>query len=143
MVKTFAGRMQRYIGRPFQEGAYGPEAYDCVGFIWRYLRDQGINVPDNWNDLNEHNYFHLARGSKKRECDTLRKWVLTLGKEIPANQRLAGDILLCEIKDILFVTVYCGNNHAISVSREQGVRVISIDSKYIKSVTAIRCTNNG
>jgi cell wall-associated NlpC family hydrolase len=135
----FATKMQKYIGKPFKEGAYGPQAYDCVGLIWRYLRDEGVNVPDNWNGQNENNYFHLARGSKQNECDMLRGWVLSLGKEIPVNEKVAGDILLSETNKIIFAGIYCGNNNAIHVSPKKGVCTHRIDNKIVKVVMAIRC----
>jgi cell wall-associated NlpC family hydrolase len=139
----FATKMQKYIGKPFKEGAYGPQAYDCVGLIWRYLRDEGVNVPDNWNGQKANNYFHLARGSKQHECDMLREWVLTLGKEIPVSSCVAGDILLLETLGIIFSGIYGGNNHLISVARHLGVRIIRIDNNHIKPITAIRWKKNG
>ncbi len=35
-----------YLGRPFQSGADGPDAYDCWGLVRAVLRDRaGIEVP--------------------------------------------------------------------------------------------------
>jgi len=135
-LKTFAVRMQKYIDKPFGEGAYGPDAYDCVGLIWTFLRDSGVKVPDNWNGLNADNYFHLARGSKKNEIATLIEWLKTLGIEIHPYEKIAGDIILVDVGIVQFPAIYCGNNHAIAAFRDK-VRVFSLSDK-IKSVLAIR-----
>ena len=137
MAKTFATKMQNYIGKPFREGATGPDAYDCVGFIGRYLVDSGKKIPRVFGDLTEDNYYHLARGNKKTECEMLRKWVLTLGKEISINEKVAGDIILVSISEnIIFPAIYGGNNHAVAAFKS-GVHVFSLE-KRIMPIMVIR-----
>jgi hypothetical protein len=137
----FANDMQKYLGKPFQEGAAGPDAYDCVGFVYRYLNDSGHNIPDSFKDFNADNYFLLTKDDKEAEAKYLREWLLTLGREISVKQVLAGDLLLSEAKGIIFLSVYAGNGHAISVARHMGVRVHKVDHKHIKPLIAIRCDN--
>lgn len=134
----FAGKMQKYLGKPFREGATGPDAFDCVGFIYRYLKDEGRDVPDTFQSWTLADYFDLARGPKDREVGKLREWLLTLGAEIPVGQIVAGDLILVDMSNgIQFAALYAGNRNAITVINRDGVRVFSL-GKHLRPVLAVR-----
>lgn len=122
---SLASRMSKYIGKPFQEGATGPDAYDCIGLIGRYILDSGKDIPRTFGDLNEFNYWSMARGDKKREKALLREWVLTLGTEIPVNNKIAGDLLIInnsvQGNNYVFPAIYIGKNQAFTVINSRGV----------------------
>lgn len=136
MKKIFAVQIQKYLGKPFREGAYGNDAYDCVGLVWRFLYDNGVKIPVTWNGYDVNNYFFLARGSKKNEVAVLREWLLTLGEEKNTYEKIAGDILLIDAVITQFPAIYCGNNHALAAFRD-GVKMFSLGGK-INAVLVIR-----
>jgi hypothetical protein len=126
---TFASRIKGYIGKPFREGAYGPDAYDCAGLVYAFLRDSGKQVPDTFGCWNTDNYYTLARGNKIREKAILRDWLESLGE--PVKNRLAGDLLLVRgLDDSLFSAIYMGNCRGITVIRERGVSAFFMDKKF-------------
>lgn len=38
------GTVEKYLGRPYVWGAAGLKSFDCSGFIWRIMADNGIIV---------------------------------------------------------------------------------------------------
>ena len=36
--------IERYMGRPYVWGATGLKSFDCSGFVWRVLRDNGVFI---------------------------------------------------------------------------------------------------
>jgi peptidoglycan DL-endopeptidase CwlO len=41
---TIQGTVEKYLGRPYVWGAAGLKSFDCSGFIWRIMADNGIIV---------------------------------------------------------------------------------------------------
>ena len=121
---TFAVRMKKYLHKPFREGACGPDAYDCVGLIYNYVKEIK-NIPDTFGPWNLANYYTLARGNTIREKAVLRDWLLTLGIEV--RERVAGDLLLVKNEEgVLFPAIYTGNSRAITVLRKRGIQPFSL-----------------
>jgi hypothetical protein len=126
---TFATRIKSYLRKPFKEGACGPDAYDCVGLIYAFLKDSGKQVPDTFGCWDLDNYYTLARGNKIREKAILRDWLESLGEKV--NNRLAGDLLLIQdTNNILFPAIYIGNCRCLTVIRERGVSVLFLDNNF-------------
>jgi cell wall-associated NlpC family hydrolase len=47
------------LGKPWQDGARGPDAYDCVGLVLEIQRRRGIDVPEYVSSEAEfHRQFH-------------------------------------------------------------------------------------
>ena len=44
MWGTIHGTVEKYLGRPYVWGAAGLKSFDCSGFIWRIMADNGIIV---------------------------------------------------------------------------------------------------
>jgi len=127
----------KYLDKPFAEGAYGPDAYDCVGLVWRILYDSGKNPPREWEQYNETNYFAPARGKKSTEMALLRQWIASLGEIKATHEMVAGDIILVAVDEKRqFPAIYCGNNHAIAAFRDR-VRVFALN-RYFKPVMVVR-----
>ena len=38
------GTIEQYLGRPYAWGAAGLKSFDCSGFVWRIMADNGIMV---------------------------------------------------------------------------------------------------
>lgn len=133
----FAKEMSQYTGKKFKEGGIGPDEYDCVGLVIAYLRNNGKEVPDAWEEWSTSDYFALARGRKDKEIEVLKKWVTGLGTIIDPNQVLAGDIVLIDGgQGLIFPAIYSGKNNAIGAFTS-GVRVFGIRGK-IKIFLAVR-----
>ena len=130
---TFATRIKSYLRKPFKEGACGPDAYDCVGLIYAFLKDSGKQVPDTFGCWDLDNYYTLARGNKIREKAILRDWLESLGEKVENN--LAGDLLLVRgVDNSLFPAIYTGNCRAITVIRERGVSAFFINQQFKKEL---------
>lgn len=41
-LDTFRATIQKHLGRPYVWGASGIKSFDCSGFLWRVLYDNGI-----------------------------------------------------------------------------------------------------
>lgn len=44
LVKNFTGWLNENLGRPYVWGATGHKSYDCSGFVWRMLTDNGVLI---------------------------------------------------------------------------------------------------
>jgi len=135
----FATKMTKYLEKPFREGGTGPDGYDCVGLIYRYLRDSGKDIPDTFRQWDRHTHFHLARGSKKIEKSVLRDWLLSLGREIPVNEIIAGDVLLLKFIADVTPAIYLGNGKVLTVFAHKGVSPLQMN-KHIYPMIAVRVT---
>ena len=138
----FAVKMQKYLGKPFRVGATGPDAYDCVGFVYRYVKDTGKKIANSFEGFTPNNYTQIIQNDQKLEDDKINEWAKTLGKELKPSQALAGDVVIVQSGSRRWPCVYCGNGHAISVSRSLGVRVIKIDHKHVNIILAVRVKDN-
>ena len=58
------------LGKPFVEGARGPEAYDCVGLAMELERRRGAVLPAYLSDAAEL-HRQLAAGGAFSECERL------------------------------------------------------------------------
>jgi cell wall-associated NlpC family hydrolase len=65
------GAIQKHLGRPYVWGAAGLKSFDCSGFIWRVMYDNGMLL--------------------KRT--TARKYYMTLPKATPADQSSFGTLI--------------------------------------------------
>ena len=63
--------VEKHLGRPYVWGAAGLKSFDCSGFIWRVMYDNGILL--------------------KRT--TARKYYMTLPKATPADQSTFGTLV--------------------------------------------------
>jgi cell wall-associated NlpC family hydrolase len=63
--------IQKHLGRPYVWGAAGLKSFDCSGFVWRVMYDNGMLV--------------------KRT--TARKFYITLQKAKPAEQSTFGSLI--------------------------------------------------
>jgi hypothetical protein len=137
-MAKFATRMLTYLGKPFKEGSTGPDAFDCVGLIYRYAKDAGLNIPDTFQSWTLSDYYQLAHGDRELENTKTCEWVLTLGSEIKTTDMVAGDVVVLNVLDHQWPCIYGGQGNAISVSSKHGVNVLRIDYKHIKPVLAVR-----
>ena len=61
-----------YIGRPFEDGARGPEAYDCWGLVRAVYAEQlGIELP-SYGEISARDLGRIARTIAARSDDGWR-----------------------------------------------------------------------
>lgn len=37
-------KIEQYLGRPYARGTRGPKRFDCSGFVWRVMKENGIRM---------------------------------------------------------------------------------------------------
>ncbi|MBU2538676.1 MAG: C40 family peptidase [Proteobacteria bacterium] len=37
-------KIEQFLGRPYARGTRGPKRFDCSGFVWRVMRENGIRM---------------------------------------------------------------------------------------------------
>jgi len=100
------------IGKPFAEGARGPEAYDCVGLAIALQRRMGRDVPDFASTLDELHQNYAEGGG-------------LLGPAICIPRPVAGCVVLLRmLADERHLGVMLDEFRMIHTSRETGGVVI-------------------
>jgi cell wall-associated NlpC family hydrolase len=90
------------LGKPFREGARGPDAYDCVGLLLEVERRLGYSVPE-W-------------GSHARVLETaISHW------ESVTDPQPGDGLLIRSDEPRWHVAVVCGNNYMIHAHPDCGV----------------------
>src|SRR5699024_3065114 len=58
-----------YIGKPFKDGARGPDAYDCWGVCQAVYRDRlGVSLP-SYGEISAHDLARVAREMERGKDD--------------------------------------------------------------------------
>ncbi len=106
------------IGKPFKDGARGPDAYDCWGLAVEVFRRFGVEMPD----------YRISCGSVTGGVIEKRnEWVRCVG-EIPAPALIV--FTTAGITD--HVGVYLGGGKFIHAHRSAGVVVAGVDHIFWK-----------
>ena len=96
------------LGKPYKNGAKGPDSFDCSGLVHYVYKRSGINVPVSTNGL------------------------LKAGYEIPKGNVLPGDLVFFKIKKDLHVGIMLNQREFINASKSRGVAVDDVDASYWK-----------
>ena len=106
------------VGKPFKDGAMGPDAYCCWGLAVEVFRRYGIKLPDYWTDC-----VTVASGVTENRD----KWVRCTGK-IPVPALIVFTTAgVCD-----HVGVYIGNGRFIHAHETAGVVVTRTDHPFWK-----------
>jgi cell wall-associated NlpC family hydrolase len=135
--ETFADICSEFIGKPYSENGIGPDSYSCVGFCYAFLKRTGKLTDESlWTrpDINVDNFMKLRNANPKETIELMLEIFSRMGKEIPVNKKIAGDLIIWEdINQRLHPGIYVGNQQFISSYRDGGVRVFVLTDK-IKAV---------
>lgn len=93
-------------GRPYRNGAKGPDAFDCSGFIHYVYKRWGIILPVNTEGL------------------------LKIGYEINKQHVLPGDIVIFKIKKDFHAGIMLNKDEFIHASKTKGVGIDSIENNH-------------
>jgi cell wall-associated NlpC family hydrolase len=94
------------LGRPYRNGAKGPEAFDCSGFVYYVYRRFDINVPYTTEDL------------------------VRTGYQIPRENVFAGDLVIFTIKRSYHIGIMMNEREFLHASSSKGVAVGNLDLSY-------------
>ena len=95
-----------HLGKPYRNGAKGPEAFDCSGFVYYVFRRFDIAVPISTDGLNR------------------------IGYEISRSDVLVGDLVVFRIKREHHVGIMMNRTDFIHASKSRGVVVDNVDATY-------------
>jgi probable lipoprotein NlpC len=96
------------LGKPYRNGAKGPDAFDCSGFVYHVYGRFEIAVPVSTEGLN------------------------TIGYEISRDDIMVGDLVIFKIRREHHVGVMINHLEFIHASKSRGVAIDSLDFVYWK-----------
>lgn len=124
----------KFKDKPFIYGGYSLEqgGFDCVGFMYAFYKDLGIELPNTFKGITLDNYSQFYLENKDTD-ETLKEYLNTVGIEVNPTQILKGDLIA--VKHIsknypLFPAIYGGNKLAISSFIGYKVKVFSLTNTY-------------
>jgi len=94
------------LGRPYRNGAKGPDFFDCSGLVSYAYKRSSVNVPVSTGGL------------------------LKAGYEIRRSEVLPGDLVFFKIKKDLHVGIMLNQKEFINASKSRGVAVDDVDANY-------------
>ncbi len=96
------------LGKPYRNGAKGPNAFDCSGYVYYVYRRFGVAVPVSTEGLSK------------------------VGREVPREDVTRGDLAIFRIKGDHHVGIMINGLEFIHASKSKGVTIDSIDAPYWK-----------
>ena len=94
------------IGKPYKNGAKGPDAFDCSGFVHYVFKRYEINVPYTTEEL--------AR----------------TGYQVSKENALAGDLVIFTIKRSYHIGIMMNEREFLHASTSRGVTIGNLDQPY-------------
>ncbi len=94
------------MGKPYRNGAKGPDSFDCSGFVHYVYKKSAILLPVSTDPL------------------------LKSGYEVARENSLPGDLVFFKIKRDLHVGLMVNSGQFIHSSKSKGVAVDDLDAPY-------------
>ena len=96
------------LGKPYRNGAKGPDAFDCSGYVYYVYGRFGVPVPVSTEGLSK------------------------VGREVSREDIMRGDLAIFRIKGDHHVGIMINGLEFIHASKSKGVMIDSIDAPYWK-----------
>jgi cell wall-associated NlpC family hydrolase len=96
------------LGKPYRNGAKGPDAFDCSGYVYYVYGRFGVAVPVSTEGLSK------------------------VGREVSREDVTRGDLAVFRIKGDHHVGIMINGLEFIHASKSKGVTIDSIDAPYWK-----------
>jgi len=97
-----------FIGKPYRNGAKGPDAFDCSGFVYYVFRQSRVVLPVSAAEI------------------------LKTGYQISRDGIQPGDLVFFKISKELHVGIMLNGREFVHASKSRGVAVDDVDSSYWK-----------
>ena len=94
------------LGKPYKNGAKGPDSFDCSGLVYYVYKKSGVSLPVSTDKL------------------------IVTGYEIHRSETLPGDLVFFKIKKSLHVGIMLNQKEFINASKSRGVAVDDVDANY-------------
>jgi|SRR5208283_5284153 len=94
------------LGRPYKNGAKGPDAFDCSGFVYYVYGRFDIKVPYTTEEL------------------------VRTGYQVPRENVLAGDLVIFTIKRSYHIGIMMNEREFLHASTSKGVAIGNLDLAY-------------
>lgn len=122
----FVDRTLQYVGAPYcGQGFSKEEGYDCFSLIVNFLRESGINLPEDyqWKGLTFQSYYDLWKEDKDNAVQVMTKFLEEHTKRKLLKDLTVGDILIVTSNDsnTTFCAIYGGNDKIITADMRLGV----------------------
>jgi len=131
-VNRIEKEIKKYRGVPFKYGGLTMDGFDCVGFLYRFYADLGVDMPESIEEANKENYSEIYLKDENRADDLLQRYFdIMPGFDVNPMELLAGDALIVRNKknNHLFPAVYGGNGIAVSSFIASYVRTFALNDK--------------
>lgn len=120
----FSDTVGKFLEKGYRPGAFGPDAYDCISFIYCFYRDLGYDPPDSIDGYNADNYLALYERDPAAAKKTMLRYLRSLGEKVDTYPQL-GDILLLHQEDGTFAAaIVIGRGVYMGVHTPYGVIVL-------------------
>ena len=86
-----------FVDKPFALGNKG-KGFDCVNSLIEFYSKLGFDFPRTFGEWTEENYAKGWLRDPGQAKQVLRKFLMTLGREVDKNYLLRGDLLIIEPK---------------------------------------------
>ncbi|MCX5810010.1 MAG: C40 family peptidase [Proteobacteria bacterium] len=96
------------LGKPYKNGAKGPDSFDCSGLAYYVYKKSGVSLPVSTDKL------------------------IRIGYEIQRSEVLPGDLVFFKIKKDLHAGIMLNSREFIHASKSRGVAVDDVDTNYWK-----------
>ncbi len=120
LIKKMPPIVARFLNAGYQLGAQGPEAYDCISFVYHFYKELGVSIPSEHEGFNVQNYIQKYKKRPGRAKVFMKQYLSSLGEKV--NSIKLGDLVLIKGKEI--VMIYIGSGNYLSLHAPVGVMVV-------------------
>ena len=78
-------KISDFLGKPYQVGGRGPEAYDCYGLVMAAMKQMGVTLPDYGVNADDTNAVAVLAAAEKHGDDWEQYPLYTDLSKIPAG----------------------------------------------------------
>jgi hypothetical protein len=114
----------KYIGAPHKLGGKSiEEGFDCFSLLLELGEEFGVEIPDEFEDLDRDNYVDLFEEDRAKAAGRMVDFIKSVAEEIPIHTAFVGDIYVLEDnKGNIFTGIHAGNDLIFSSFFGDGVK---------------------